>query len=532
MGEYYMKIKIVGIFAVIIVLSSINAIGIQLSNSSTSFARASNLQVEVITGGKSVSAMIRNIGKINLTNINWQITLTGGLVLLGKTTQGTIPLLRADNVQIIQVPLVLGFGKPLINVSAQASEGDIAIKTNRAHLFGLRIQILPGDPGAFTATLERIVRGLKSPTLLTNADDQSHRLFIGEQTGTIHIFKNGTLLKTPFLDLTEKIIKLSKVYDERGLLGLAFHSDYKNNGRFFVYYNAPSSDSSLNCDSVLAEYKVSTDNPDIADPASEKILLRIGEPEMNHKGGQLAFGPDGYLYIGVGDGGGAGDQHGTIGNGQNKSTLLGKILRIDVNNGTPYGIPPDNPFISQDGRDEIFAYGFRNPFRFSFDTTTGRLFVADVGQDLWEELDMVINGGNYGWRIMEGNHPYDLALATTLNISLDSLEYPVFEYSHDVGHSIIGGYVYRGSEFPTAAGSYVFGDWSTDFLKPGGRLYYLTEYEPGVWHRYEFNLKNQKPLHRFILGLGEDEKGELYLLTSWATGSIFPSGEVWHIGMK
>jgi glucose/arabinose dehydrogenase len=527
-----MKKNLAGIIAVIIILSSISVIGIQSVNSSTASTGTSNLQVEVIIGGKSISAMIRNTGKTNLTNISWQITLTGGLVMVGKKTQGTIPLLRADNGYIIQVPLVLGFGKPFINVSAHASQGDTATKTNRAHLFVLRIQILPGDPGAFTATLERIVQGLKSPTLLTNADDQSHRIFIGEQTGKIHIFKNGALLKTPFLDLTAKIVKLSKAYDERGLLGLVFHPDYKNNGRFFVYYTAPSSDPTLNCDSILAEYKVSTDNPDIADPTSEKILLRIGEPEMNHNGGQLAFGPDGYLYIGVGDGGGAGDQHGTIGNGQNKSVLLGKILRIDVNNGTPYGIPSDNPFVGKDGRDEIYAYGFRNPFRFSFDSATGRLFVADVGQDLWEELDLVINGGNYGWRIMEGNHPYDLALATTLNISLDSLKYPIFEYSHDVGHSIIGGFVYHGSASPAVVGSYVFGDWSTDFLKPGGKLYYLTENPAGVWYRYEFNLKNQKPLHRFILGIGEDESGELYLLTSWATGTIFPSGEVWRIHME
>jgi glucose/arabinose dehydrogenase len=490
------------------------------------------IQVEVITGGFGISAMIRNQGNANLTNITWQIILDGGLVLLGKKTLGTIPLLRPNSAKTIQVPLVLGFGKPTINVSTQASEGDAATKTNRAHLTGVLVRILPGDPGAFTATLERIVRGLKSPTILTNAGDQSHRLFIGDQTGKIHIYKNGTLLKTPFLDLTAKIIKFSKVYDERGLLGLVFHPDYKNNGRFFVYYSAPSSDTSLNCDSILAEYKVSTENPELADPASEKILLRIGEPEMNHKGGQLAFGPDGYLYIGVGDGGGAGDQHGSIGNGQNKSVLLGKILRIDVNNGTPYGIPSDNPFVGQDGRDEIFAYGFRNPFRFSFDATTGRLFVADVGQDLWEEIDLVINGGNYGWRIMEGNHPYDLTLATTLNISLDSLEYPIFEYSHDVGHSIIGGYVYHGSASPAVEGSYVFGDWSTDFVKPGGKLYYLTENTTGIWNRFEFNLKNQKPLHRFILGIGEDESGELYLLTSWATGTIFPSGEVWRIKME
>jgi glucose/arabinose dehydrogenase len=265
---------------------------------------------------------------------------------------------------------------------------------------------------------------------------------------------------------------------------------------------------------------------------SEKILLRIGEPEMNHKGGQLAFGLDGYLYIGVGDGGGAGDQHQPIGNGQNKSTLLGKILRIDVDSGTPYGVPLDNPFIGQEGRDEIYAYGFRNPFRFSFDKPTGRLLVADVGQDLWEEVDLIISGGNYGWRIMEGNHPYDPNLATNLNISLDSLVYPIFEYSHDVGHSIIGGYVYRGSESPNAVGSYVFGDWSTSFLQPRGKIYYLTENPSGIWNLNEFNLKKGQPLNRFILGFGEDETGELYMLTSWATGSLLPSGEVWHIVIK
>lgn len=516
-----------------LIISSLCATGTIVSPGEETTASSNpRIQVEVITGGFGLNAMIRNIGDENLTGISWQIVLEGGLVLLGKKTLGTIPLLRPDRVETIQVPFTLGFGKPSITVLVNASEGDTAAKTNRARLTGIFVRILPGDPGAFTATLNKVASGLRSPTVLANADDLSHRLFIGEQTGKILILKNGTLLQTPFLDLTTKMVKISKVYDERGLLGLTFHPDYKSNGRFFVYYSAPSSDVNLNCDSVLAEYTVSTENPDIADPGSEKILLRIGEPEMNHKGGQLAFGPDGFLYIGVGDGGGAGDQHGTIGNGQNKSTLLGKILRIDVDTGTPYGIPLDNPFVGQDGLDEIYAYGFRNPFRFSFDMITERLFVADVGQDLWEELDVVINGGNYGWRIMEGNHPYDPALATILNISLDSLEYPIFEYSHDVGHSIIGGYVYRGSESSVAAGSYVFGDWSTGFLKPGGKLYYLTENSSGVWHRSEFNLNKGKPLNRFILGFGEDESGEIYMLTSWATGSILPSGEVWQITMQ
>jgi glucose/arabinose dehydrogenase len=489
------------------------------------------LQIEVITGDFGVNAFLRNTGQNNLTQITWQVTINGGLVLLGKNTDGTIPLLAADSSESIQVPFIIGFGKTTITVSAEASEGDAALKTNKAQLLGPFIRILPGDSGALTAKITKIVQGLRSPTVLTNAGDESHRLFIGEQTGKIFVYKNGTLLQTPFLDLSTKMVKISKIYDERGLLGLVFHPDYGNNGRFFVYYSAPSLDPNLNCDSILAEYQVSEENPDIADSSSEKILLRIGEPEMNHKGGQLAFGPDGYLYIGVGDGGGAGDQHGDIGNGQNISTLLGNILRIDVDAESPYAIPPDNPFVGQEGLDEIYAYGFRNPYRFSFDRETGRLFAADVGQDLWEEIDIVINGGNYGWRIMEGNHPYDPILATTLNISLESLQYPIYEYSHDVGHSIIGGYVYQGSASPDAVGCYIFGDWSTGFLIPSGKLYYLAENTSGIWDRYEFNLHNEKPLHRFILGFGEDESGELYMLTSWATGSLLPSGEVWSIGI-
>ncbi|MFA5102665.1 MAG: PQQ-dependent sugar dehydrogenase, partial [Candidatus Thermoplasmatota archaeon] len=251
--------------------------------------------------------------------------------------------------------------------------------------------------------------------------------------------------------------------------------------------------------------------------------------EPNHNGGQLAFGLDGYLYIGVGDGGGAGDQHGVIGNGQNISTLLGKILRIDVDTGTPYAIPSDNPFVGTEGLDEIYAYGFRNPYRFSFDQLTGALYVADVGQDEWEEIDLVENGGNYGWRILEGTHLYDPELAEYLNISIDTLKPPIHEYSHNVGRSIIGGYVYRGTQSSSLVGLYVFGDWSTGFLKPDGKLYYLSEKEPGTWERIEFSFQNEKPLNRFIFGFGEDESGEIYVVTTRIIGSLLRSGEIWHL---
>ncbi|MBU0497654.1 MAG: PQQ-dependent sugar dehydrogenase [Candidatus Thermoplasmatota archaeon] len=335
-------------------------------------------------------------------------------------------------------------------------------------------------------------------------------------------------MKTPFLDLSDKLATVNPMYDEKGLLGLVFHPNYSSNGRFFVFYSAPKSGPGVDHESIIAAYQVST-NPNVADLDSEQVILRVDEPEGNHNGGQLAFGPDGYLYIGLGDGGGAGDQHGTIGNGQNISVLLGKILRIDVDSGSPYAIPADNPFVGSDGGDEIFAYGFRNPYRFSFDQMTGDLFVADVGQDEWEEIDIVISGGNYGWRILEGTHPYDLALATLLGINLSSLEAPIHDYSHDVGHSIIGGYVYRGSASADLMGKYVFGDWSTGFFVSNGKLFYLNETQPGVWERVEFQMDGDKPLQRSVLSFGVDEAGEIYVCTTRTIGSLRATGEVWQI---
>lgn len=400
-----------------------------------------------------------------------------------------------------------------------------------ARVFGFSIVILPGNTGALTASLELITSRLKAPTVLTNAGDSTNRIFIAEQTGKIKIIENGKLLSTPFLDLSEKMVKINSIYDERGLIGLAFHPSYETNGRFFVYYSAPKTGLGISHESIIAEYHVSSD-PNIADPNSEKIIYRVDQPEENHNGGQLAFGPDGYLYIGLGDGGGAGDRHGAIGNGQDINTSLGKILRIDVDTQTPYAIPVDNPFVGVDGLDEIFAYGFRNPYKFSFDKDLGRLFVADVGQDEWEEVDLVEKGGNYGWRIMEGNHPYDPDLAGLLNISIDSLEKTIHEYSHNVGRSVIGGYVYHGNQSPNLIGKYVFGDWSTSYLPPNGKLYYLVENETGDWNRYEFILEKDRPLKRYILGFGEDENKEIYMLTTRLIGTLGKTGEVWHIIVK
>ena len=486
------------------------------------------IQVEAITGGSTVSVAIRNLGDVNLTNITWSVDFSGGFVLVGKHTQGTIPIIHREDYEIVTVPSVIGFGKTLITASAAASQGYSNQLAVHAKIRLRRTTIIPGSDGALTATLHLIARGFYSPLICTNAGDGSGRLFIGEQTGKIYILQNGKRIAVPFLDLSSKIVKISKVYDERGLLGLVFHPDYKNNGRFFVYYSAPKNATGVNHEAIIAEYHISS-NPDVGNASSEKIIFRVDEPEMNHNGGQLAFGPDGYLYIGFGDGGGAGDQHGTIGNGQNISVPLGKILRIDVNNGTNYSIPPDNPFVGGPGLDEIFAYGFRNPFRFSFDTATGRLFVGDVGQDMWEEVDIVEKGGNYGWRILEGNHPYDLALAIYLGINISTLKPPIYDYSHNVGHCIIGGYIYHGASSPKLTGKYFLGDWSNSFTSAGGALYYLDQSQNGTWQRHEFFLSTGKPLHRYIQCFGVDEHGELYMLTTRRLGSALPVGEVWQI---
>lgn len=516
------------LFVSCVYVSGINTVpGEDANNLSTS-----PLQVEVITGGFGIDAIIRNQGTMNLTDIIWQISFDGGLVLLGKKTEGTISLLRSGKTETIKVPLLFGFGKTQVTVSVNASESDKDIKTSGARLCGVFVRLIPGDSNALTATLSLIASRVKAPTMLTAAGDGTNRLFVADQPGKIYIIENGKLLQTPFLDLTSKMVKINPLYDERGLLGLAFHPNYEVNGRFFVYYSGPITVQGVDHESIIAEYSVSSEDPNIADSSSENIILRIDQPESNHNGGQLAFGHDGYLYIGVGDGGGAGDQHGDIGNGQNISTLLGKILRIDVDSAAPYGIPGDNPFVGGEGRDEIYAYGFRNPYRFSFDKLTGTLYVADVGQDEWEEIDIVENGGNYGWRILEGTHPYDLNLAEYLNISIESLKPPIHEYSHNVGRSIIGGYVYRGNQSPSLVGMYVFGDWSTGFVKPDGKLYYLSETEPGIWERFEFFLHTQKPLKRFIFGFGEDESGEIYVVTTRFIGSVLRSGEIWHLTVE
>jgi glucose/arabinose dehydrogenase len=410
--------------------------------------------------------------------------------------------------------LVFGFGPATATIILDTIE-----RSFQSFIFFGVVFLLP----EVSIGLEIVAEGFTAPVALEDPADGEARFYVAEQTGLISIIENGEALENPFLDLSDKLVTLNSAYDERGLLGLTFHPLYKSNRRFYVYYSAPTDSPDMDHESILAEYLVS-DDPLKADPFSERVILRINQPEANHNGGQLAFGPDGYLYIGVGDGGGAGDQHGTIGNGQNISTLLGSVLRIDVDGDKPYEVPSDNPFVSGMGKDEIYAYGFRNPWRFSFDFETGRLFLADVGQDKWEEVNIVANGGNYGWRIMEGAHMYDEQLADELGIDISSLELPINEYSHEIGRSITGGYIYRGEELSSLYGAYVFGDWSSSFYPPRGSLFYLEEREPGRWER--FVLEPEQVFNRYLLGFGQDENGELYVLSSTSLGPTGTSGDV------
>ncbi len=367
-----------------------------------------------------------------------------------------------------------------------------------------------------TISLQKIAEGITSPVAMANAADGSNRLFICEQHGLVRIIKNNQLLEHPFLDIKEKIIRQMNLYSERGLLGIAFHPKFKSNRKFYVYYSAKSIKSESNHKSVIAEYLASSTNSDQADKNSGRIILEVEQPESNHNGGQMAFGSDGFLYIGLGDGGGANDEHGKTGNGQNLNTLLGKIIRIDVNTSSAYKIPADNPFVGKPGLDEIWAYGLRNPWKFSFDKVTKRLFCADVGQNTWEEVDIIEKGKNYGWRVMEAGHCFN----PEYNCNQRGLEMPIAEYNHSEGISITGGYVYRGAK-KDFYGKYIFADWRE-------KLFMLTEQSNKSWKFETLSLPNLEG-NIYINSMGEDENGEIYLLTLKGIGPAKPQGVVYKI---
>jgi len=354
----------------------------------------------------------------------------------------------------------------------------------------------PGNPPPVTIRYElaSVISGLSGPVDLQMPPDASDRIFVVEQAGLVRVIQSGVLLATPFIDNRARVT----TGGERGLLGLAFHPDYATNHRFFLSYTRTVSGQ---LQSVVAEYLTSAGDPNSAD-AAERIVLTVDQPFDNHNGGQIQFGPDGYLYMGLGDGGGGGDP---LGSGQDMTSLLSKLLRIDVDSTKPYAVPADNPFVGQAGiRPEIWASGFRNPWRFSFDRTTGRLFVADVGEDSFEEVNLVVRGGNYGWNIMEGLHCFE----PPSGCSTTGLELPIAEYGHGEGASVTSGFVYRGALMSELRGRYIFGDFIS------GRIWSLEVTSPGVWTR---TLLLDTDLNISCFGL--DRAGEL-LVTDYG-GSIF-----------
>lgn len=403
-----------------------------------------------------------------------------------------------------------------------------------------------GDPPTLsdpTVSLEPVAEGLTSPVTMAEDPDGGGRLLVVDQIGVIRVIEDGELLDQPFLDLRDKIVDLDENYDERGLLGLAFHPEYAENGRFFVYYSAPlrpGAPKEFDNTSHLAEFRVSQD-PLVADPASEKVLMRIDEPQSNHAGGTVAFGPDGYLYVSLGDGGAANDVgvgHPVPGNGQDTSTLLGSILRIDVDSGDPYGIPPDNPFAEGAGEEEIYAYGFRNPYRFSFDLEgENQLFVGDSGQNLFEEVSIVELGGNYGWRIMEGTHCFDVddpnsPEAECPDVGWDGqpLLPPVIEFSHEeAGLVVVGGHVYRGEAMPELDGVYIFGDWAETMDRPSGSILAAVPSEGGglwPWQRVNVAGSTDGGLGHYLQGFGQSSDGEMYVLVKDRVGPVGNTGQV------
>jgi glucose/arabinose dehydrogenase len=333
------------------------------------------------------------------------------------------------------------------------------------------------SPAAASIDWTKVYGGYSSPTEVTHANDGSGRLFVVEQFGTIRIIRNGVALATPFIDLGASGLNVIAASDERGLLGLAFHPQYATNHQFYVDYTRKSDGAT-----VIARYTASA-NADIADPVSGTILLTIPQPESNHNGGSLKFGPDGFLYIGMGDGGGGNDQHGTIGNAQDKFSLLGKMLRIDVDHGgsNPYAIPPGNPFATGvGGLKEIFTIGMRNPWRMSFDRSTGDLWIGDVGQNAVEEVDLLPAGtgagANLGWRIIEGNSCTGLTAPPSLCTD-PTLTPPILTYTHASGCSITGGYVYRGHAVPALTGQYLYADFCS------GRIWAAQKIGTAPWRR-------------------------------------------------
>lgn len=379
--------------------------------------------------------------------------------------------------RLIAVLLMAVFG---IGLAAQAQEEEPITQL-----------ITPPDLASFKLTL--VANGFEHPLLVTHAGDGSGRIFIVEQTGRVWVLKDGEIGGSPFLDLSDRVNQsVTQGYSELGLLGLAFHPDFAENGVMYVSYNDRSTTS------VVSRIQLAENNPNVGDRSTEQVLLTLRQPYDNHNGGHIAFGPDGYLYISFGDGGAAGDP---LDSGQNPSDWYGSILRIDVDSGDPYAIPEDNPHASNPSfAREVWSYGLRNVWRFSFDRATGDLYLADVGQNEWEEVNFQPadspGGENYGWSDYEASAPYAVGTVPP------GMVYPVAEYRHSAGNcSVSGGFVYRGAQLPQLKGVYFFGDFCS------GQIWASWRDSAGVWQTAEaMNAGFQ------ISAFGEDEAGEMYVV--------------------
>ncbi|XP_075995785.1 HHIP-like protein 1 [Genypterus blacodes] len=393
--------------------------------------------------------------------------------------------------------------------------------------------------GCLELCLQEVANGLRNPVAMIHADDGTHRFFVAEQLGYVWVYlANGSRVDRPFLNLTQAILTSPWVGDERGFLCITLHPRFTEVRKAYVYYSV-----SIKKEERIriSEFTLSTHDDNQLDHSSERIILEVVEPASNHNGGQLLFGHDSYLYIFIGDGGRAGDPFGKFGNAQNKSTLLGKVLRVDVesnDDGAPYSIPSDNPFLGEEGaRPEIYAFGVRNMWRCSVDRGDplsgqgrGRMLCGDVGQNKYEEVDLIVKGGNYGWRAREGFSCYDRKLCH--NSSLDDI-LPIYAYPHKLGKSVTGGYVYRGCQMPNLNGLYIFGDFMS------GRLMSLKEdISTGKWIYNEVCMGTEvtcmfpkliNSYYRYIISFAEDEAGELYFLATGIASATSRAGVVYKI---
>jgi glucose/arabinose dehydrogenase len=413
--------------------------------------------------------------------------------------------------------------------------------------------------------LKLVTEGLGAPMALAAIPDGSGRLLLAEQSGVVHLLEqNGKRSEQLFLDLRAKMVAINKGMEERGLLGLALHPQFKSNRKFYVVYSAPlrtNAPSKWDHAERLSEFKAGGADFISTDLASERVILEIDEPDWNHNSGRIAFGPDGFLYMSVGDGGAFNDvgdvargrEHPPEGNGQRLDTLLGKVLRLDMDHGTPYGIPKDNPYADgKKGLPEIYAYGLRNPWGMSFDRGGKHdLILADVGQDRWEEINVIINCGNYGWRLREGFDGFDpktplRAPTNAVTVGADGKPFvdPVLTYktlrgrgteSNAFGVTVTGGYVYRGKAIPSLAGKYIFADWSRSMAIPDGTLLVAT-IPPGStsgarWTVDPLALKEfpNGRIKSFIWALGEDADGELYVLANGINSAFGTRGKVFKL---